>query len=109
MRILSIGLVFCLALALLIQNTCPFGAAGKTGIVRAYGHCGMKHCPLSSGGKKGLLDDPEPDRFPLFAFTIADVNPAFQLEQCACSEPGYHIGLLEPFPVEILKPPRLPA
>jgi hypothetical protein len=106
MRRTLLLIVYSLVLSLVIQNTCPFGAAGKTGIVRAYGHCGMKHCPLSPGGKKEPLDDAKPDRFPLFAFTIADAKPAFQLELCDCSETTYQVGFHELFPVEILKPPR---
>src|SRR5512143_3149541 len=62
-------IILLLALALLIQNTCPFGAAGKSTVSYACGHCQMKHAVTASPiGQKQLVSDSASVHFPLYVF-----------------------------------------
>ena len=68
-------MVFLIVFSISIQNTCPFGQAGKTGFVSAKIH----HCPLKGKGanhKKGKDQNNKPIQFTGQTFTfLAPVNP----------------------------------
>jgi hypothetical protein len=107
MKTLSISIILYLIPALFIQNTCPFGAAGKSSIVPKCGHCSMmRHCSRAPEGQKKPADN-KPQRFPLFIFTVADAKPLFRLDRHIRPEPRQQVDCKEPFPAELLKPPRL--
>ncbi len=96
-----------LAFALLIQNTCPFGAAGKSTVAAACGHCSMKHNFLvSTDGQKELVSDPSPVHYPLYVFSVPKTVPTFQLSSIQSPQPLLADNYQDALPDELLRPPR---
>ena len=69
-RIVSI-LIVVLSLSLAVQNTCPFGKAGKTSVGPACGHCPLHqvHRSASFDGRPDLLPH-SPVPFPAFILAL---------------------------------------
>ncbi len=95
-----------LAFALLIQNTCPMGAAGKSMLVSSCGHCPMKHQgSISPEGQKKLIVYP-PIHFPLYIFSVPNNTHTFQLEHTVFTRPLLANGYVDASPGRLLRPPR---
>jgi hypothetical protein len=106
MKRMLILIVYCLVLSLVIQNTCPFGAAGKSSVVPKCGHCPlMQHSSNVPQGAVALASD-SPSHFPLFLFTAVKLNQTFQLELVKRTSPLLALNYPEDFPSKLLKPPQ---
>src|SRR5574340_439309 len=108
MKRISKSIIFCLVLALFIQNTCPFGAAGKSSVVPKCGHCPLvrQFAKAPPAGQTAWAPDTTSTRFPLFLFTAVKLNHTFQLEALTRVTPLLALDYAEVYPAELLKPPH---
>lgn len=101
------SIIFLLAFALLIQNTCPHGFAGKTAVARACANCPMKHNLMASqDGQDKIVSDSSSTHFPLFVFAVPKTVHTFQLEPTTSSRPVLADSYQDALPDELLRPPR---
>jgi hypothetical protein len=101
------SIVFLLAFALVIQNTCPFGAAGKTTLVSACAHCPSKQSMVaSSDGQNKLVSDSSSTHFPLYIFAVSKTVHTFSLELINSSPSSLVERYVDALPEELLRPPR---
>jgi hypothetical protein len=99
--------IFLLVVALLIQNTCPFGAAGKSTVAAACAHCSIKHGVVaSSEGQKSISPDSSQVHFPMFVFAVSKPIHAFQLIPVQSARPVLADQYQDALPDELLRPPR---
>lgn len=100
-------IILLLAVALLIQNTCPFGVAGKSTVASSCGHCQMKHGVKASplGGKQ-LVSDSSPIHFPLYVFAVPKTVHTFQLNFIQSARPVLTDFYKDALPDELLRPPQ---
>jgi hypothetical protein len=80
MRHRFITIIALLVFALLIQNTCPYGMAGKSTVAASCSHCPQKQilkAPSSIGQLSILSGHSSP--FPLFVLAMPHVHPSFRL------------------------------
>jgi len=107
MRRALVLIVCCLVLSLVIQNTCPFGAAGKSSVVPKCGHCPlMRQCATAPEGQATWSPGSTPSHFPLFLFTAVRLDHTFQVGVASGSMPLLVIHYKEAFPAELLIPPK---
>ena len=108
MRRTLLLIVSCLVLSLVIQNTCPFGAAGKSSVTPKCGHnCPlMRHCSGVPAAKTAWTSDHAPVRFPLFLFTAVKPGHSFRVDALAEEAPLLSIHYAGAFPNQLLKPPN---
>jgi hypothetical protein len=100
-------IILLLAFALLIQNTCPFGAAGKSTVARACGHCQMKHSVKASpAGQKQLTSDSSSVHFPLYVFAVPKTVHTFQLNPVKSARLILADFYQDALPDDLLRPPR---
>jgi len=101
------SLIFILAFALLIQNTCPFGAAGKSTVASSCEQCPLKHsCIVSPDGQKNLVSDFSSIHFPLYVFAVPKTIHTFQLNPIKSTRPVLADKYKDALPDELLRPPR---
>lgn len=101
------SIIFILAFALLIQNTCPFGAAGKSSVAAACAHCPLKHNLLVSlDGHENLVTDFSRVHFPLYVFKVPKTIHTFQLAPIISARPVLADSYKDALPDELLRPPR---
>jgi hypothetical protein len=100
-------LIGCLVLSLVIQNTCPFGAAGKSSVVPRSGHCPlMRQCAAPAEGQVAWASGEAPNHFPFtFLFTTEGLGHTFQIDGFTGSAPLLTLHYPEAYPAELLKPP----
>jgi hypothetical protein len=100
-------IILLLAFALLIQNTCPFGAAGKSTVASSCGHCQMKHSTMASpAGQKQLVSDSSSTHFPLYVFAVPKTVHTFQLNPIKSARPVLAEFYKDALPDELLRPPQ---
>jgi hypothetical protein len=100
-------IIFLLAFALLIQNTCPFGAAGKSSAANACGHCQMKHSIVASpASQTQLVSDSSSIHFPLYVFAVPKTIHTFRLNSIKSARPVLTDFYQDALPDELLRPPR---
>jgi hypothetical protein len=100
-------IILLLALALLIQNTCPFGTAGKSTVSHACGHCQMKHAVTAPPiGQKQLVSDSSSVHFPLYVFAVPKTVHTFQLSPVKSARPVLADFYQDAQPDGLLKPPQ---
>lgn len=107
MKLTLRSIVLLLAFALLIQNTCPFGAAGKSAVTSSCGSCPLKHCflvPLD--GLMSFVSDPSAIHFPLYVFAVPKTIHTFQLYPVNSFRPLLTDRYRDALPDELLRPPR---
>jgi hypothetical protein len=108
-RVLTV--IFLLIVALLIQNTCPKGFAGKSTVVSASAcsHCPHKHfnkpMPLNDRIVVANASDAQA-HLPLFVLDTPDTKPAFLLEATASPQPAIPNTYKNTAPDGLLQPPR---
>jgi len=101
------SIIFILAFALLIQNTCPFGAAGKSTVAASCGHCPFHHgFVVASDGQKNIVSDVSPVHFPLYVFSVPKTIHAFRLDPVESVQPTIIDNYRNISPDELLRPPR---
>ncbi|MDH4163918.1 MAG: hypothetical protein OEW15_14700 [Nitrospirota bacterium] len=97
----------CLALSLMLQNTCPFGAAGKSSVVSKCEGCPLRrlcHRPVPTAPGP-MLSGSTTHRFPQFLFTAARLCPGIQVSAVKALASFLAVHFAEAHPAEILKPP----
>ncbi len=107
MRRALLLIVCCLVLSLLIQNTCPFGAAGKSSVVPKCGHCPLMHqCQRAAPAEQmAWASDTNPSHFPLFLFTTENLGHSIQVDALTACAPFLTVHYTGAYPAELLKPP----
>ncbi len=96
-----------LAFALLIQNTCPMGAAGKSTVASSCKHCPLKQrVVVSSDGQKNLVADSSSIHFPVYVFAVPKTIHTFELELTVVTGPRFANGYIDALPSRLLRPPR---
>ena len=100
-------IIFLLAFALLIQNTCPFGAAGKSTVTSSCQNCPSKHnFIISPNGQKNLVSDSLSSHFSLHVFTVPKTIHVFQLYPIKSARPILADRYKDAMPDELMGPPR---
>ena len=103
----SASILFLLVFSLLIQNTCPFGAAGKSTVACACEQCPLKHCVTAdTPGRNHLTSDASSIHFPLYVFAMPQTNPAVEPVPTASLRPPLTGGYQDALPDELLRPPQ---
>jgi hypothetical protein len=99
--------IFLLALALLIQNTCPFGAAGKSVVTASCRNCPLQHSVIISlDGQKNLVPASASGHFPLYVFAVPKTLHLLQLEPIKSATVLLAQSYEDTLPDEILRPPQ---
>jgi hypothetical protein len=101
------SIIFILAFALLLQNTCPFGAAGKSTVALSCMNCPMHHSHIViPGGQKNLVADFSSIHFPLYVFAVPKTIHTFQLDPLKSMRFVLADNYKDISPEELLRPPR---
>ena len=101
------SIVFILVFALFVQNTCPFGAAGKSTVVKSCTNCPMHHSlTVPVNGKKVIVSDSSSIHFPLYVFAVPKTIHTFQLDPIKSRRPVLSDNYKDISPDELLRPPQ---
>ncbi len=101
------SIIFILASALLIQNTGPFGAAGKSAVIASCKNCPLKHSfVVSLDGQKVLVSDSSSIHFPLYVFAVPKTVHTLQLAPVMSARPVLADQYKDAMPDELLRPPQ---
>jgi len=100
-------LLFLLIFALLVQNTCPHGFAGKSTVASTCSHCPQKqtHKSATEGDRVSSISH-APAHLPMYVLDIPDTQPTFRLLMTASSPPVIPNIYTNTAPDELLHPPR---
>jgi hypothetical protein len=99
--------IFLLVFALLIQNTCPHGFAGKTAVARACSNCPVKHHVAALQEAQGEALSASSVHFPLYVFEAPKIIFTFRLDPVKSARPVLANGYANVLPDELLRPPRV--
>jgi len=101
-------IIFLLSFALLIQNTCPFGAAGKSAVASSSCRdCPLKHrIVVSQDGQNKLLSAVADAHFPHYIFDVPETITSFQISPITSEGPVLANDYKDALPDELLRPPR---
>jgi hypothetical protein len=96
-----------LIFALLIQNTCPHGFAGRSMVLASCSHCPHKQMLKSQAeiGQLSVISTPLV-HMPLFVLEMQNPHPAFRLMSVASLQPVMPNGYKNTLPDELLRPPH---
>ena len=99
--------LFLLIFALLVQNTCPQGFAGKSAVAASCSHCPQKqmHKPATEGDTLSSISH-APAHLPMYVLDIPNTQPTFRLIMTASSQPVIPNIYTNTAPDELLRPPR---
>ncbi len=102
------SIIFLLAFALLIQNTCPHGYAGKSTVTSACAHCPLKHSLVAASPSvhTQLASDSSGIHFPMFVFSVPKTIHTFQLSPIETAQPVLIDRYKDALPDELLRPPQ---
>ncbi len=107
MTIKSVSIIFILAFALLIQNTCPHGFAGKSSVAATCKHCPMKQQQkMAPDGQKKIMSAHSQVHFPLFVFSVPKTIHTFQLSPIETARAVLIDRYKDALPDELLRPPQ---
>jgi hypothetical protein len=98
--------ILLLAFALLIQNTCPRGYAGKSTVIKGCNHCSLKQLHASPGHQKKISSSPSPVHHPLYVFSVPKTIHTLQLDLITSVRPVIADRYTDALPAELLRPPR---
>ena len=100
-------IIFLLSFALLLQNTCPFGAAGKSSVASAScKDCPFKHRVVAQDGQQKLVSDYSSIHFPHYIFEVPETAPSFQITPIKSEDPVLASDYRDALPDELLRPPQ---
>ncbi len=100
-------IIFVLAFALLLQNTCPHGFAGKTSVVKSCGNCSMKQVhSLSPDGQNKISSASSISHPPLFIFAVPKTIPTFELYPVKNARLLLDDTYVDALPDGLLRPPQ---
>jgi hypothetical protein len=101
------SIIVLLAIALMIQNTCPFGAAGKSTVASSCEHCPLKHSFIvSPDGQKNITSDSPAVHFPVYVFALPKTIHTFDLEPIKSVRLILADSYKDVLPDELLRPPQ---
>jgi hypothetical protein len=107
MRHKFVTIIVLLIFALLIQNTCPHGYAGKSSMVSPCAHCPLKHVHAASPDRRSILVTVSSSlHIPLFVFAASKTVTAFQHGPTAFLDPPLAKSYEDALPEELLRPPE---
>jgi hypothetical protein len=99
-------LIFLISFALLIQNTCPFGAAGKSTVAAMFGHCCLYHnLFVSSNGQKNLVSENLSIHIPPYVFAAPKTINTLRLYPVKSVQPALTDQYKDISQDELLRPP----
>jgi hypothetical protein len=102
------SIIFLLAFALLIQNTCPMGAAGKSAVTASCKNCLLKHIlSVPTNGQENLVTDPSSIHFPMYVFAVPKTIHTFQFQPYTSAGAVLAKSYRDALPEELLRPPRV--
>ena len=102
------SIIFLLAFALLIQNTCPMGAAGKSAVTALCKNCPLNHSFIvPTNGQKTLVTDSSSIHFPIYVFAVPRMLHTFQFEPITSTRAVPAKSYRDALPEELLRPPRV--
>ncbi len=102
------SIIFLLAFALLIQNTCPMGAAGKSAVTASCKNCPLKHSlNVPTNGQKNIVIDSSSIHFPMYVFAVPKMVRTFQFEPINSARAVLAKSYRDALPEELLRPPRV--
>ena len=101
-------IILLLSSALLIQNTCPFGAAGRSSVVSpSCKDCPLKHSiVVSQDGRNKLVSVFSEVHFPHYIFKVSNTIFSFRISPLASEGPILANNYEDALPDELLRPPR---
>jgi len=109
MRCKTYILLSLLICALLVQNTCPQGFAGKSTVASTCSHCPNKQAhtpkPTMEGTAFSSISQ-APAHLPLYVLDIPNTQPLFRLVAIASQQPVIPNTYKNTAPDELLQPPR---
>jgi len=96
-----------LIFALLIQNTCPKGMAGKSTVAASCSHCPQK-LVLKAPSTAYQADIVQSDAalFPMYVLALPNVQPLFRPMPIEIPQPSIPNSYQNAYPDELLRPPR---
>jgi hypothetical protein len=101
------SIIFLLVFALLIQNTCPLGAAGKTSAATSCHTCPSNHgLSISTDGLMSVASDSSSIHFPLYVFAVSKTIHTFRLEPIKPKRLPIGSSYADALSSEFLRPPR---
>lgn len=107
MKSLSWPITIFLILALMVQNTCPHGFAGKTTLAKTCGSCSNQtHNAPAQDGLKSVSDHPSPDHPPMYIFALPLIIRLMQSQAIETKLTLLEDSYQDVLPDEIRKPPR---
>lgn len=100
-------LLSLLIIALLIQNTCPMGFAGKSTVASTCSHCPQKqsHKTFFQGSAFSSVTK-APAHLPMYVLDMPVTQPACRLAAVASPQPVIPYLYRSTAPAELLQPPR---
>ena len=102
------SIIFLLAFALLIQNTCPLGVAGKSAVTASCENCPLKHSlSVPTNGQKNIVTDSSSIHFPMYVFAVPKMLHTFQFEPITSTRAVLANSYRDALPEELLRPPRV--
>lgn len=100
-------ILLLLVFALLVQNTCPHGFAGKSTVAATCSHCPWKqmHNPPTETEQLSFASHPTA-HLPIYVLDMPNTQPAFRLSAIASPQPVIPNTYKNATPDELLHPPR---
>ena len=99
--------IFLLAFALLIQNTCPKGFAGKSSLAAFCSRCPQEQAHRSAfEGATFSSIAKAPVHLPIYVLDIPSMQPAFRLSAISIPQPDITNTYKNTSPDELFQPPR---
>jgi len=104
----SYTVIALLIFALLVQNTCPRGFAGKSTMLASCSHCPHKEMTRShsENGQLSIISN-RPVHMPMFVLEMPNPQPAVQLVPVASLRPVISNRYKKTLPDELLRPPHV--
>ncbi len=107
MTLKTVSVIFILVFALLIQNTCPHGFAGKSSVAASCKNCPMKkQHDMSPDVQQKIVSSSSQVHFPLFVFSVPKTIHTFQLSPIETARPILIDRYKDALPDELLRPPQ---
>ncbi len=108
MTLKSVSIIFILAFALLIQNTCPHGFAGKSSVAATCKYCPMKqHQNMTPDAQQKITSAQSQVHFPFFVFSVPKTIHTFQLNPIETARMVLVDRYADVMPDELLRPPQV--
>ncbi len=99
--------ILLLVFALSIQNTCPFGTAGKSSVTASCERCPLMHgFVMPSNGQNTVMSDASSVHFPHYIFAVSKTISSVRITPIASKGPILANDYQDALPDELLQPPR---